>query len=171
MTVKEQDAAARTPFAFIDVTVHTFTTWGLFSAAAVIYWGVELSSQSGPPSLTVFISSLTLVTSLALVWVGSPLAWLLGRILQNVSRKWTHLAAFWALGTAASVPILWLGSAFTPYENTSQAVFWILGAAVLSGLCSAAGRAIAFAARRRREKRALIPEPEDVLWDDATRVR
>lgn len=89
--------------------------------------------------------------------------------MRHVSAAWAHIAVFGAAGAVASLPALWLGSAFTPYENTSHVVTWVLVGAALCGACTAGGRAIAFAARHRRETRAAAPDPEDVFLDSIDR--
>ncbi|MFL0564455.1 hypothetical protein ACH0CG_01755 [Microbacterium sp. 179-I 1D1 NHS] len=156
-----------TPFTFGDLAVHTFATWGLFSLVALAHGAIHASavSDSYGYGLPGFISSLAVLVSLVLVWVGAPVAWLVARAMRRVTSTWTHLAVFWAVGAVASLPALWLGSAFTPYENTQQAITWILVGAVLCGTCASAGRAIAFGARTRRERRAATPDPEDELLD------
>lgn len=152
-------AAPATPFTFTDVVVHTMTTWGLFSVFAIVYGQIQTATRDDEFALAGTISLYAVAISFVLIWFGAPFAWLMGWLLRFAEPGWLHIVAFWILGAVTSVPAVWIGVAFTPYENTSQAIGWILIGAAACGVCTATGRAVALAASRRRERRARMPKP------------
>ena len=159
-------AGRRVPFAFVDVTVHTLTTWALASILVSAYWVVEFTANgSGGDYLGAFITA-SILAVFVFTWFGSPLAWLTGRALRSVTARWVHVVVFWALGALASVPVMWLMIPWTGLDGEPHLGPRMVGAAALCGAFAAAGRALAFTTRARRERRPPRPaDPEDVLLD------
>lgn len=159
-------AGRQVSFTFVDVTVHTLATWALASILVSAYWVAEFTATgSGANYLGAFIAA-GILAVFVFAWFGSPLAWLTGLALRNVAQRWVHVVVFGALGAVASVPVMWLMIPWTGLDGEPRLEYRILGVAVLAGLFAAAGRALAFAARARREQRPPRPaDPEDVILD------
>lgn len=149
------------PFTFRDLTVHTFATWGVFMAIAMIYSSIAFRSGFFVLGDMPFIGQLASVAtavgivSLVMTWLGAPFAWLLARLMRQVRPVWLHVLAFGSLGFAAGLVVT-----FTPFLGggpiaASGELFAVL-VAVVCGICCAFGRWVAHRLRRRREARAQV---------------
>lgn len=142
-----------------DLVRHTWTTWIVFSVGFVLWYGGGqlVSGRTGPGlDMLVIFSLIAVISALALVWIGAPLAWLVGRALRHVDSVAVHLLSFAALGAVGCFVLL----AIFLWEQP-EALFAI--ATLLSCLgcaaCAGIGRFVAFRLRRRDDARRIgVPQ-------------
>lgn len=150
------DRGVRTPFTWKDIARHSWWTWAVYmvvNAAGSIWVHVDSTSAShiGPNFAVTFFLGAAL-TSLAVIWAYSPVAWLLGKALASVPTRAVHVLMFALAGAAALALLSLLGMSqprfFGPTTFDNPAFVILLAT---SAVACGFGRWMAFRARAERE--------------------
>lgn len=137
-----------------DVALHTLTTWGCFVVVAAVTMFVgSIQTHENVDGLLVLVVLGAAAISFASVWLGAPVAWLVGRGMRNVPGVVPHLMVFWLLGAAASGIVLLVLSAMTGAAPGADQAGPIVAAAAVCGVCTAVGRSAVFLSARRHTRR------------------
>ncbi len=135
-------------------------TWICFVlVTAVVMFIGSTATVEGAGGLLVFVVLGAAAISFALVWLGAPIAWLIGRWMCNVPGVLPHVTVFWLLGAVTSGVALLLLSSVTGAAQGADQAGPVLAAAAVCGVCSAVGRGSVFVSEwryaRRRRRREL----------------
>lgn len=140
------------PFEFRDVVRHSWTVLAVFMVCVVgyaLYLGVAdlvLFGRSDGLLYALTITGVVGFSALLLVWIGAPFAWLLGVALRRIASTTVHVLAFGALGVAAGA---FVATGLVSGPVSQEPWFVIVIMALISGVCTALGRYVAFRSRRR----------------------
>ncbi|WEK59897.1 MAG: hypothetical protein P0Y60_11100 [Candidatus Microbacterium colombiense] len=134
-----------------------WTAWLIFMAFLVVYLIAMGLMQSGPPwgdaytSVVVFLVygiPLGAVVSILVMLAGSPLAWVLGRLLANTHRVTLHVLAYAGLGAGAGTAVILIANVARAHPQIS----WHFAGAVIAACALSVVGGWAWSVRQSRRE-------------------